>query len=112
MDNPCLTCGACCAYFRASFHWSEGDDAGGSVPVGLTVDVDGFRRAMRGTERRATCCVALAGTVGAAVRCEIYENRPSVCREFNASGEDGVGNEKCDRARLAFGLAPLERQLT
>ncbi|HOC10952.1 MAG TPA: YkgJ family cysteine cluster protein, partial [Thermomonas sp.] len=21
--HPCLSCGACCAYFRVSFHWSE-----------------------------------------------------------------------------------------
>ncbi|RBC12798.1 YkgJ family cysteine cluster protein, partial [Xanthomonas oryzae pv. oryzae] len=21
MAHPCLTCGACCAYFRVSFHW-------------------------------------------------------------------------------------------
>ncbi|MLR39642.1 YkgJ family cysteine cluster protein, partial [Salmonella enterica subsp. enterica] len=23
--NPCMTCGACCAYFRVSFYWAEGD---------------------------------------------------------------------------------------
>ncbi|MEG6657786.1 YkgJ family cysteine cluster protein, partial [Pseudomonas aeruginosa] len=22
-DNPCLTCGACCAHFRVSFYWGE-----------------------------------------------------------------------------------------
>ncbi|RBD09468.1 YkgJ family cysteine cluster protein, partial [Xanthomonas oryzae pv. oryzae] len=27
MAHPCLTCGACCAYFRVSFHWSEADPA-------------------------------------------------------------------------------------
>ncbi|MDX1269447.1 MAG: YkgJ family cysteine cluster protein, partial [Oceanisphaera sp.] len=21
--NPCLTCGACCAFFRVSFYWGE-----------------------------------------------------------------------------------------
>ncbi|MBR7358785.1 YkgJ family cysteine cluster protein, partial [Klebsiella pneumoniae] len=21
--NPCMTCGACCAYFRVSFYWAE-----------------------------------------------------------------------------------------
>jgi Fe-S-cluster containining protein len=102
-----MTCGACCAHFRASFHWSEADDAGGSVPVELTVDVDSFRRAMRGTERSESCCVALEGTVGNAVRCSIYEQRPSVCREFNVSWDDEGYNEKCDKARRAFGLPPL-----
>ena len=37
MPHPCLTCGACCAYFRVSFHWSEADPAlGGRVPFELT----------------------------------------------------------------------------
>ncbi len=34
--NPCMTCGACCAYFRVSFYWAEADDAGGLVPSALT----------------------------------------------------------------------------
>ncbi|EMK5322830.1 YkgJ family cysteine cluster protein, partial [Escherichia coli] len=21
--NPCMTCGACCAFFRVSFYWAE-----------------------------------------------------------------------------------------
>ncbi|MBB8903342.1 YkgJ family cysteine cluster protein, partial [Escherichia coli] len=21
--NPCITCGACCAFFRVSFYWAE-----------------------------------------------------------------------------------------
>lgn len=107
MENPCITCGACCAHYRASFHWSEADDAGGPVPVDLTVNVGPFRRAMRGTEHSKPCCVALEGPLGVAVRCVIYEQRPSVCREFTFSWEDGSANEKCDKARNAIGLAPL-----
>ena len=34
--NPCMTCGACCAYFRVSFYWAEASDGGGTVPVHLT----------------------------------------------------------------------------
>ncbi|EEC8989014.1 TPA: YkgJ family cysteine cluster protein [Escherichia coli] len=26
--NPCMTCGAYCAFFRVSFYWVEADDAG------------------------------------------------------------------------------------
>ncbi|ENJ4382725.1 YkgJ family cysteine cluster protein, partial [Salmonella enterica] len=37
--NPCMTCGACCAYFRVSFYWAEGDDASGRVPASLTEPV-------------------------------------------------------------------------
>ncbi|ELS8655369.1 YkgJ family cysteine cluster protein, partial [Escherichia coli] len=25
--NPCMTCDAYCAFFRASFYWAEADDA-------------------------------------------------------------------------------------
>ena len=36
--NPCVSCGACCVAFRASFYWAEGDDTTeGGVPVHLTV---------------------------------------------------------------------------
>ena len=31
--NPCMTCGACCIFFRVSFYWSEADDAGGTIPT-------------------------------------------------------------------------------
>ena len=76
--NPCMTCGACCAYFRVSFYWAEADDAGGLVPSALT-----------------------------AVHCTIYENRPSPCREFAMSGENGEENDACNRARARYGLPPL-----
>jgi len=106
--NPCLTCGACCAFYRASFYWSEGDDApGGTVPVALTEKMDDFRRVMIGTTGPAPRCVALLGTIGETVRCSIYEQRSSVCREFAPSWEDGVHNERCDRARASWGLPPL-----
>ncbi|MFO5688546.1 YkgJ family cysteine cluster protein, partial [Klebsiella pneumoniae] len=26
--NPCMTCGACCAYFRVSFYCAGAEDAG------------------------------------------------------------------------------------
>jgi uncharacterized protein len=109
MSNPCLSCGACCAYFRASFHWLETTDApGGSTPAELTTAVTRHLVAMRGTDRQPPRCVSLEGDIGAAVRCSIYEKRASPCREFQASWVDGVHNERCDRARGAHGLAPLE----
>ena len=40
--NPCMTCGACCAYFRVSFYWAEADDAGGPVPSALTEPLTPF----------------------------------------------------------------------
>jgi Fe-S-cluster containining protein len=55
-----------------------------------------------------TRCCSLEGTVGQATRCSIYEQRSSVCREFESSWSQGVQNVDCDAARAAFGLAPLQ----
>ena len=49
--NPCMTCGACCAYFRVSFYWAEASDGGGTVPVDLTEPLTPFLRCMRGTNQ-------------------------------------------------------------
>ena len=106
-SNPCLTCGACCAYYRASFYWAEANDAGGTVPVELTEKLNGFRRVMKGSNQKNPRCVALLGEIGQSVGCSIYELRSSVCLEFDVSWLNGVHNERCDRARAAWGLEPL-----
>src|SRR5690606_32277045 len=108
MSNPCVACGACCAYFRVSFYWSEAaPTAGGSTPSELTIRLSPHRALMRGTELRIPRCAALQGTIGEQVHCTIYASRPSPCREFQASWAHGVRNERCDRARAAHGLPPL-----
>lgn len=107
--NPCTACGACCAFFRASFFYREADDHNPhGVPVHLTDDLSDFRRVMRGTDHNEPYCVALAGEIGRAVGCSIYARRSSVCREFPASYHDGrTPNPDCDRARARHGLPPL-----
>lgn len=106
--HPCLTCGACCAFYRASFYWAETDDAeGGTVPAHLTEKMNDFRSMMKGTAGEKPRCIALQGTIGEQVHCSIYELRASVCRDFSVSWEFGVPNERCDRARIAWGLEPL-----
>lgn len=107
-NNPCLACGACCARFKVAFHWSEASDAGGTVPVELTEDLDTHRRVMSGTRWANPRCIALHGEIGGNVCCTIYEQRSTTCREFTFSWEHGEPHDKCDRARLAWGLAPLQ----
>ena len=108
MSNPCLSCGACCACFRASFHWLETTTApDGATPAELTVQVSPHLVAMRGTDRKPPRCIALEGSIGNSVRCSIYERRASPCRDFQASWVDGRHNERCDRARAVYGLPPL-----
>jgi len=108
-QNPCLSCGACCAFYRASFYWSETDDVTpGGVPLELTVDRPPLYRVMRGTDRPEPRCVALDGRIGQAVCCSIHTQRSSSCRDFQASYADGATpNPRCDAARARWGLAPL-----
>ncbi len=105
--DACMDCGACCAAFRVSFHWREGDDAGGHVPITFTQPLPPHRLCMTGTNAHAPHCAALEGEVGKRVSCRIYAQRPSPCREFHRHGEGGVGNEACTRARAVYGLPPL-----
>jgi len=106
--NQCLHCGACCAYYRVSFYWTEANDVSpGGVPVHLTERLNDSRRIMLGTNKKCPRCIALEGVVGMEVRCVIYEQRAAVCRDFQASWIDGVHSEDCDKARIAWNLQPL-----
>ncbi|WP_192456910.1 YkgJ family cysteine cluster protein [Musicola keenii] len=99
--NPCMQCGACCGYFRVSFYWSEAADGGGCVPVELTQQVSPFLRCMEGTNCRQPHCIALEGEIRHAVRCRIYEQRQSPCRELSQPGE---------HRRAYYGLPPLTQE--
>jgi hypothetical protein len=103
--NVCQCCGACCAAFRVDFHPAE--VAGGAfawgqgVPPALTVPVTSAIVRMAGSDAAEPRCVALAGEVGKAVACTIYDARPSPCREFIAT------DDACARARRRHGLPAL-----
>lgn len=122
MTHPCLTCGACCATYRVSFHWSEADpglaaaslaaadpthSVGGPVPVELTEPFGPHRLAMRGTWSASPRCVALDAEIGVRSRCRIHPQRPSPCREVAASWEAGEPSPQCDKARQRHGLPVL-----
>ena len=108
MPHPCLSCGACCATFRVSLHWSEAEPAlGGRVPVELTEPVRMHERAMRGTSQAQPRCIALEAEIGHSSRCTIHARRPSACAAVAASWEFGEASAQCDRARLAHGLPVL-----
>lgn len=110
-SSPCTRCGACCATYRVAFHWSEADPSvGGCTPAALTERIDPHRVAMRGTTGTAhPRCIGLQGEIGVAVRCTIYDRRPSPCRELEPvwwpTGADAI--DQCNRARQRHGLAAL-----
>jgi Fe-S-cluster containining protein len=107
--NPCIGCGACCAFFRVSFYWGEIDECvPGGFPSHLVEKLNDFRAVIKGTNQQEPHCIALCGKVGADACCSIHPVRSSACREFTASYVDGITpNERCDRARANFGMAPL-----
>ncbi len=107
-EHVCQQCGACCAYYRVSFYWAETEPSlGGSVPISLTEKLNDFRRAMAGTNAKSPRCAALEGQIGSCVRCAIYAERPSPCRDFRVAWEGGQASSECDKARLAWGLPVL-----
>ena len=110
--HPCLSCGACCAHFRVAFYWREAEvDGIWKVPIKLTVDLDSTYRCMKGTEvKHQNKCIALTGRIGRDAHCTIYQNRPTPCRNFMASYEDGKHHPRCDEARKSHGLRPLRRE--
>lgn len=106
--DVCKGCGACCAAFRVDFHISElGSGSSPGVPPALAVPVTATLMRMQGTDAALPRCVALEGQVGSGVRCRIYAQRPSPCREFGAYAALGIGEPACDRARRRHGLPPL-----
>lgn len=108
MSHPCVRCGACCATFRVSFHWSEAQpDNPDGPPAELVMPLRRHELAMRGTEGSHPRCIGLRGTIGVDGHCGIYPNRPSVCREVEPSWEFGRHSPQCDKGRIAHGLKPL-----
>jgi len=103
-SNPCETCGACCAFYRVSFPCAETDNIDGLVPIGMTSYLNESTRFMQGTETKNPRCIALEGQVGNSVKCLIYENRSSACRNFKISWENNIGNFLCDKSREFYGL--------
>jgi Fe-S-cluster containining protein len=113
-ENPCLHCGACCAFYQVSFYWDEAEPAlGGKVPQELAEELTDFRRCMKGTNQKQPRCIALEGEIGKTVRCAIYGRRPITCRKFGILYRSGVLRvsaeelELCNRARAGWNLPPL-----
>lgn len=102
-DEPipdCLTCGICCIALHyasvsservpASDHYWEVTEETSAGEI--TID----RVLRRNPETGA--CLALAGEIGKNISCNIYEERPQTCRDFEA------GSDKCHALRRAYGI--------
>ena len=100
----CQACGACCATFDVWLMESDLDRFERSPNLlHLTVIHPGAAagqwRFMRRNEKTGQCA-ALEGGLRSC-RCTIYEQRPTLCREFEPGSED------CLEARRKYGIDPL-----
>jgi hypothetical protein len=104
-DNPCFNCGLCCNHFRISFYFGELDTQPmGFVPNSMISKVNDFLVCMKGTEAGERC-TALIGTLGQeGIKCGIYSNRPSPCREYEVWDDNGIPNKKCNELRAKAGI--------
>ena len=86
----CRTCGACCSHAADWPRFTlESDRAIAAIPPALVNDAGSGMRCV------GNRCAALVGTVGGAVSCSIYSQRPEVCRECSP------GDDACLLARAA-----------
>ena len=106
--SPCRSCGACCATYRVTMPRIELDSApGGLVAASLTEAYTATTACMREHPDVPGRCIALEGSIGTAVNCAIYAQRPSACSEFAPLALLGLGDESCNAARRRHSLAPL-----
>ena len=110
-ESPCSNCGACCTHYRVSFPMGEIEGQGSNinVPADYVLKLNDFRAVMKGTDQSDKRCIALKGVCGqAGVQCSIYQNRPSVCREYAVWDEQGKANPRCNELRAKIGLTLIE----
>lgn len=96
---PCIDCGACCHYFKIKFSLKNNPQ----VPKHRIIEIkdDGY---MMGAHKFKGKCNAIAGTIGKDSLCEIYLDRPDVCKAFEVWLPNGEQNSKCIKAREYYGL--------
>ncbi len=105
-DSPipdCMTCGACCASFVCvdvkPDNPISSKDCWDITKQGENIEFTVDRYIKRKEEDFS--CVALEGKIGKEVSCRVYENRPRMCRQFEA------GSDRCHAVRRAYNLEPF-----
>ena len=94
--SPCQSCGACCDFSPDWPRFSlESDDALALIPVKLVASN------FSGMRCDGNRCSALAGKVGEATACTIYDVRPEVCRDCQP------GDDACTMARALHRMPAL-----
>lgn len=101
-EYDCCKCGACCLAGFDVLLGEEDVDRFEAAPGLLRLTVlhqrPGWPMRFMAKGEDGARCAALEGELGE-VRCTIYDDRPGLCREFEAGSDD------CVEARQRFGLA-------
>jgi Fe-S-cluster containining protein len=105
-DEPipeCVTCGACCASLLrvdvAPDNPISSSDCWDIIKEGENCEFIVDRIIKRKQEDLS--CTALEGMVGDKVTCRVYDDRPRMCRKFEA------GSDRCHAVRRAYGIEPF-----
>lgn len=98
----CLTCGACCASFVCVTLESNAVASKDCWEITKQGENGEFivDRCIKRKEKDFSC-TALGGKIGENVSCRIYENRPRMCRTFEA------GSDRCRAVRRAYNIEPF-----
>jgi Fe-S-cluster containining protein len=106
-EYDCQSCGACCVQHGPhdgnAYVYLDREEARRMRSLALPVVEHALGLCCLGAVSHEgaggkPACVAFAGQMGEACGCSIYEDRPSVCREFEAGGP------LCREAREQAGL--------
>lgn len=101
----CVTCGVCCS-LPLVVTVPRGEEKRLEEYWEITVEDVVVDRVI-GRDLLTGHCINLAGTLGESVGCTIYEDRPNICRVFEA------GSDRCLEYRRIYGIDPQlsEQQL-
>lgn len=107
----CTSCGACCGPPGDYLPYWAGQLTVKDVlrlPVSyqnkiVQDDNNALLLPTRITKKNGVQCIALEGTVGQAVACAIYPDRPACCRDYKP------GSDRCLEARERAGIDPVRR---
>ncbi|MFL6468461.1 MAG: YkgJ family cysteine cluster protein [Pyrinomonadaceae bacterium] len=94
----CVTCGVCCS-LPLIVTVPRGDEKRLKEYWDITVDEVVVERVI-GRDLQTGRCINLEGTLGESIGCRIYEDRPNICRAFDA------GSDRCLEYRRMYGIDP------
>jgi uncharacterized protein len=95
----CISCGACCVFGLIPINRREPEPLTDYVELTLDNADVVVERALRRDSSDGRCS-HLFGAIGVEIGCDVYPNRPQVCRDFEP------GSDRCFGYRRMYGIDP------